>query len=69
MRDGEFRQVDVFVQGLETAVEIHGPFAGNIVRDLDVTNFAAFEKRRDYVISIYISKIYIVINVDSENSR
>ena len=57
MRDGEFRQVDVFVQGLETAVEIHGPFAGNVVRNLDVTNFATFEKRRDYVISIYISNI------------
>ena len=39
-------------------MEIHRPLAGDIVRDLDIADFAAFEKGRNYVISIYISKIY-----------
>ena len=55
------------MQGLETTAEIHRPLACDIVRDLDVRDFAAIEIRCDYVISIYISNI--VINVDSENSR
>ena len=43
MRDRKLRQVDVPVQGLETVVEIYGPLASDIVRDLNITDFATLK--------------------------
>ena len=43
MCDSKFRQVDVPMRGLETIVEVDGPLAGDIVRDLDITNFATLK--------------------------
>jgi len=57
MCERKFRQVDVPVQGLKTAVEIYGPLAGDIVRDLDITDFATLKIRCDYVICVDISKM------------
>ena len=43
MCDGEFRQVDVPMEGLETVAEIHGPLASDIIRDLDIADFATLK--------------------------
>jgi hypothetical protein len=52
--DREFRQVDIFVLRFETVVEIDGPLACNVVRDLEVGNLTASEIRCDDVIGVDI---------------
>ena len=41
--NGETRQVNLFVAGFETFVEIDGPFAGDVVGNFDVPHLAALE--------------------------